>query len=70
MNRTKKRRLSSFASHILICSTLLATVFCIGYISTLEYMSYQYKSACEFYVLLLAEIVCMTCFADYIYKTT
>lgn len=70
MTKTKRRSLSSFATHILICSTLLATVFCVGYISTLDYMSYMYKSACEFYALVLAEIVCMTCFADYIYKTT
>lgn len=70
MNKVKRRSLSSFATHILVCSTLLATVFCVGYISTLEYMSSMYKEACEFYALLLAEIVSLTCFADYIYKTT
>jgi predicted CDP-diglyceride synthetase/phosphatidate cytidylyltransferase len=70
MNKVKRRSLSPFATHILICATILATVFCIGYITTLDYMSSMYKSACEFYVLLLAEIVSFTCLADYIYKTT
>jgi hypothetical protein len=70
MNKAKRRSLSSFATHILVCSTILVTVLCVGYISTLDYMSSMYKTACEFYVLLLAEIVSLTCFADYIYKTT
>jgi len=71
MKKTMKRRpLSAFASHILLCGVILATVFCVGYISNLEHMSYNYVAACEFFILLITEIVCFTCLADYIYKTT
>lgn len=68
--KTKRRSLSHFASHILLSGAIVITVFCIGYISSLEFMSSQYKAACEFYVLLLAELASFTCFADYIHKTT
>jgi hypothetical protein len=70
MKKAKRRSLSPFATHLMVCATILATVFCVGYISTLDYMTSMYKAACEFYVLILAEIVSFTCFADYVYKTT
>ncbi|HBR32279.1 MAG TPA: hypothetical protein DD733_09380 [Clostridiales bacterium] len=70
MEKTIRRRaLSRFASNILFCGAVLVTVLCVGYIANLEYMSAQYKDACEFYALLMAELVSFTCFADYIHKT-
>jgi len=70
MEKTIKRRaLSRFASHILLCGAVIITVFCVGYIANLEFMSSTYRAACEFYALLLAELVAFTCLADYIHKT-
>lgn len=66
----KRRTMSRFAEHILLCGAVLITVLCIGYISKLDYMGSMYRAACEFYALLLAELTVFTCFADYIYKTT
>ncbi|HAN21503.1 MAG: hypothetical protein A2Y15_00750 [Clostridiales bacterium GWF2_36_10] len=68
-NKTKRRSLSRFASHILLSGAIVITVFCVGYITTLDMMSSTYRAAIEFYVLLLAELTAFTCFADYIHKT-
>lgn len=65
----KRRMLSRFATHILFCGAVLITIFCVGYITSLEIMSAQFKEACEFYALLLTELTAFTCFADYIHKT-